>query len=139
MVGLALNLPGAAAMLTRSFSALLVLACFLVMFPACGEGDGIDAPEKIVERAKSLCACESKECMDRITDEITAHSDKVKAKYPTKEDVPQELQSAMTEGRKTMLGCIQKLDQLSGHTPPPNAKKPSQAVESASLKGDDSP
>ena len=109
-------------MMNRSYRCQLVIAGLVAIFLIGCKGDGLDSPERIVERAESLCACESKECMDKVTDEITAHTEKVKATYPVGNDVPKEIQSAMTQGQKTMLGCIRKLDQLSGHTAPEPTK-----------------
>ena len=109
-------------MMNRFYRCQLVIAGLVAIFLVGCKGDGLDSPDEIVQRAKALCACESKECMDKVTDEITAHTEKVKEKYPVSKDVPEDIQAAMSEGQKTMLGCIHKLDQLSGHAPPEPTK-----------------
>ena len=99
---------------------LFVFGAFVLLLSGC-RSDGLDSPEQVVERAEALCECDSKECVDRITEEITEHTDRVEAVYPKKADVPPEMSSAISESRKVMLGCMQKLDQFSRHRAPERA------------------
>ena len=101
----------------------LTFGSLMVLASGC-KSDGLSNTDQIVERAQSLCACESKECVDRVTDEIMEHMDKVKAAYPKKDDIPKDVQAAIAESRKITMGCMHKLDALSGHqVPPPSSGK----------------
>ena len=118
--------------MTHSSFRLVALALGSLMVFASGcKSDGLYTPDQIVERDQSLCACDSKECVDRITNEIIEHSDKVKAAYPKKEDVPKDVQTADSESRKITMGCMHKLDALSGHRVTTPSAEPRSGTPSA--------
>ncbi len=113
---------------------LFVLVSLFFVFVVGCQRDGLDSPDEIIDRAKSLCACDSKACVDEVTQSITSHTEKVKAKYPNEVDVPKDVMEAMKQSRKTMMDCMMKLDQLSGHTPPEPTKKTHGDVSSPSTQ-----
>ena len=92
----------------------LLLSCAIWMLPGCSKNE-VHNSEAVIERAKALCACDTKACVDGLTEEISAHSRKVSETFPRKSDVPPELQAAIRESRAITLKCMPRLDRLTGH------------------------